>query len=141
MSPPETTSDEPGVPRSAVPSPPWSVRYHDGSGNTFQFEPTETGERARFSYSPVTPERSSSGLYSGGDPASGTLDVERVRGLWKRLLQLEAETALHVEERGKGTGLFRIVTSVRERSFIVVRGDLLRELDEFLADLKQQAPR
>ena len=61
--------------------------------------------------------------------------------MWKRLLQLEAETALHVEERGKGTGLFRIVTSVRERSFIVVRGDLLRELDEFLADLKQQAPR
>jgi hypothetical protein len=132
---------EAGAPRSAVPSPPWSVSYHDGSGNAFQFEPTSTGDSARFSYSPVTPEQSSSGMYSGGEPASGTLDAERVRGLWKRLHQLEAETTLHAEERGKGTGSFRIVTSRRERSFIVLRGDLLRELDEFLAGLKQHPPR
>lgn len=130
--PPETETPTPT--RSDVPETPWSVSYHDGSGNAFQFERAE--ESASYTYSPVTPERSSTGMYSGGNPAAGPLGEEQVAELWKRLLELEAATAAHTEERGKGTGAFRIVTPVGERSFIVERGDLLKAFDEFLAALK-----
>lgn len=125
---PETKSD--------VPDAPWRVSYADGSGNAFEFEQTSTGKRASYTYSPITPERSSSGMYSGGEPAEGSLDAEQVAGLWRRLLQLEAETSLHTEERVKGTGAFRIVTRGGERSFIVSRGELLLAFDAFLAELK-----
>ena len=42
--------------------------YSDGSGNTYFI--TET----TITYSPVTPLESSSGLYSGGEPANITID-------------------------------------------------------------------
>lgn len=141
VSPPPRNSPEPEpeTPKPRVPDPPWRVSYHDGSGNGFQFERTSTAESVSYEYSPVTREQSSSGMYSGGEPAQGTLDGEQVARLWKQLLQLQAETTLHIEERGKGTGAFRIVTPAGERSFIVSRGELLRAFDELLAELKKGA--
>jgi hypothetical protein len=141
VTPPPTTSDEPATPpKSEVPDPPWSVSYHDGSGNAFQLEQKSKSESASYAYSPVTPERSSSGMYSGGEPAPGALDGEAVARLWKRVRELEAATALHTEERGKGTGAFHLVTPAGERSFIVSMGSELRQFDELLAELKQSKP-
>src|SRR5262245_39969007 len=47
---------------------PWKVTYHDGAGNGFQFWQDAEGGEVRFDYSPVRPEQSSTGFYSGGEP-------------------------------------------------------------------------
>jgi hypothetical protein len=137
VSAPPAESSEPETPPptlSDVPDAPWRVSYHDGSGNAFHFEQTQAS--VSYTYTPVTPERSSTGMYSGGEPRAGTLVEEQVAGLWKRLLQLDAETAAHTEERGKGTGAFLLVTPAGERSFIVERGESLAAFDQFLLELK-----
>lgn len=110
------------------------MSYQDGSGNDFQFEGAQGG--VSYTYSPVTPERSSSGTYSGGKPVEGKLVAEHVVGLWKQLRELEAATEAHTGERAMGTGAFRIVTPAGERSFILERGELLAAFDEFLLQMK-----
>ena len=70
---------------------PWSVVYHDGSGNGFRFwKEADKGkevkgskgsksESARFKYSPIRPENSSTGMYDCGERKHGRLDDERDR--------------------------------------------------------------
>ena len=136
VEPQRATSETPPPETSDVPAPPWSVSYHDGIGNGFHFEQASARDEARYTYSPVTPERSSTGMYSGGEPAAGTLDRARTAELWRRVRQLEAETSLHTESRDKGTGAFALVMPGGKRAFIVQRGDELIAFDEFLAPLR-----
>lgn len=108
--------------------------YRDGSANAYRF--TADGDGARFVYDPVTPERSSSGTYSGGDPRAGRLDAAQLATLWQHVRALETNTALHVTDRGKGTGLFLIAAASGERSFIIVRGAELLAFDTFVGALR-----
>ncbi len=128
-----TETPTPAPASSEIPDGPWRVSYADGNGNGFEFEQTSTDASTRFSYSPITPERSSSGTYSGGEPAAGTLDLEQTTQLWQHLLRLEADASLRSESRDKGTGAFVLVTPSGERAFIVVRGEQLAKLDELLS--------
>jgi hypothetical protein len=123
-----------------VPNPPWSVSYSDGSGNGFRAEQSSAGEEPRYTYSPITPERSSTGMYSGGEPAAGALDQEQTVALWRLVRRFQRETSLHVDSRMKGTGSFRLVTPEAERAFIVSQGDELSAFDDFLARLRGIAP-
>ncbi len=114
----------PGAVMEAMSTPaiPWSVVFHDGSGNGFTFEARGEGG-ARFDYDPVKPEESSSGVYSGGEPLQGPLSAQQVEELWRRVLALEAEVAGGEVQRMKGTGAFRIKASGGERGFVVDRGE------------------
>ena len=136
VAPERVDPEPPAAEPSDVPAAPWSVSYHDGSGNGFHFEQSSAGGDTRYNYSPVTPERSSTGIYSGGEPAAGTLDRERTAELWGRVRQLEMQTSLHTDSRDKGTGSFALVTRAGKRSFILQRGDELIAFDEFLAPLR-----
>jgi len=107
-----------------------TIRYGDGSANAYRFEAD-----GRFEYTPVTPERSSTGMYSGGDPRSGTLDEAQRADLWNRVQALAANSALHVEDRAKGTGAFHIADASGTRSFIVKRGPELAAWDDFVQHL------
>lgn len=111
----------------------WSIRYSDGSANGYHFWRDPDG--ARFEYNPVTPERSSTGTYSGGKPRAGPLAAETVESLWQHVRALEGATALYVEDRGKGTGMFRITDDAGTRDFIVRRGAELAAFDAFVAEL------
>lgn len=111
----------------------WSIAYADGAANTYHFRPDEDG--ALFAYDPVTPERSSTGMYSGGDPRSGHLDPAELAELWQHVRALEANRALHGEDRNKGTGSFRVVEGSATRSFIINRGPELAAFDSFVASL------
>jgi len=104
--------------------------YRDGSANSYTI--CVNGERATFEYVPVTPAQSSTGHYSGGDPRSGQLDAAQIAALWQHVTALEANTALHVTDRGKGTGLFAITDANGERSFIIARGSELAAFDAFV---------
>jgi hypothetical protein len=114
-----------------TPEPPWSLVYADGSANVYRFE-AEPG-RVRFAYEPVTPEKSSTGFYSGGNPVNDLLppDDPRLATLWERATALEADPAHHADERNKGDGAFTVTTGGQRRRFLVVRA-ATRTLEAFL---------
>lgn len=85
-----------------APAPPWSVDVADGSGNVFHCEHA-VGDAPRYEYRPVTPEQSSTGTYSGGEPRAGTLDADEVDALWRLVEAAAAATAGHTDARAKGT--------------------------------------
>jgi hypothetical protein len=113
---------------------PWSITYHDGSGNRYRFW---RDDDARFEYEPVTPEMSSSGTYSGGEPRAGELTVEQTRELWRRIKSLRAATALHTETRAMGTGAFVVVTDDGTDRFLIRGGAELREFDAAVAAFRE----
>lgn len=118
---------------TAVPSAPWSITYADGSGNVYTVH--DDGGGAAYTYEPVTPERSSSGTYSGGAPRSGPLAAATTETLWSKVQAFAIATAEHVTERAMMTGSFSIKDASGERSFIVRPSPALTDFDQFLAAL------
>ena len=118
---------------------PWSIHYADGAANAYRFEQVSAGAEVSFEYAPVTPEMSSTGTYSGGEPHRARLSAgdARVAELWRRVEALEADTASHTDARAKGTGAFRIATPSGTREFIVQQGAKLDEIHAFLARFRE----
>ena len=111
----------------------WSIGYSDGAANAYHFRPD--GDGAAFTYDPVTPERSSTGMYSGGDPRSGSLQATALADLWQRVRALEANVAVRGENRTKGSRAFTIVEGASSRTFIIERGPELDAFESFVAAL------
>lgn len=117
---------------------PWTVTYSDGSANGFRFEQAATGP-ATYQYAPVKPEESSTGIYSGGKPASGKLDAKQVETLTRFVRDFEADQKNQVTDRAKGTGAFKLDEAGGSREFIVAMG-ALQAFNEFLAPLRGSQP-
>ena len=114
---------------------PWRLVYHDGSGNGYRFEQEANGD-ARFAYTPVRPQTSSSGVYSGGEPKEGRLGDGEVEALWTWVLKLEEDTSVHAESRMMGSGTFSLTTPDGNRTFIIKNGSQLRAFNTFLAPFR-----
>jgi hypothetical protein len=116
-----------------IPTPPWSLVYADGSANVYTFEASADG--VDVVYEPVTPERSSTGTYSGGEPFHARLDGDdpRLQSLWRLVVGLEADPSRHAAERCKGDGAFTITDGGGTRRFLVERG-ALDALESLLVD-------
>jgi hypothetical protein len=122
------------VPRWDV---PWTVAFHDHSGNAFRFWQDTKDASARFEYSPVQPKWSSSGTYSGGSPKKGRLGRDRAAELAAWIRKLESDPALRGEDRNMGTGAFHVKEPVGgSRDFIIKDCPLLREFDRFVAPFR-----
>jgi len=113
--------------------PPWSLDYHDGSGNAFRAR--DDGSGAHYEYLPVRPEHSSTGRYSGGSPKRGPLSEATVSALWDRARTLEADTSLRAEHRAKGTGALALRDAAGTRELIIQRSAGLEALDALIAAL------
>jgi hypothetical protein len=111
----------------SVPAPPWTLVYADGAGNLHRWSQADGMSSVTFVYDPVTPEQSSTGMYSGGPPREERLvsGDPRVRALWAGARALQADTARHWPSRDKGTGAFTLITSAGTAEFIVEQGDAL----------------
>ena len=94
----------PGQEGSLVPSPPWSLRFDDGSHNVTQVQKDGADQPIALVYRPMTAARSSSGAYDGGAPAARTLSAEDADALWTLAKQLQADPATHTDLRSMGTG-------------------------------------
>lgn len=118
---------------------PWTITYSDGAANQYTFTQAAPGGEVAFEYVPVTPENSSTGSYSGGEPHKAQLrsDDPRIAELWQRIERAENDTASHAESRNKGTGAFTITTPTARRNFIVEMGPALDELHGFVAQFRQ----
>lgn len=112
-------------------TPPWTLTYADGSANVYRFTATAAG--VRFVYDPMTPARSSTGMYSGGEPVDTTIAIDdpRIATLWDHARALEADTAHHVTDRNKGDGALMI----DGRTFLVARAGT-RAFETWLAALR-----
>ena len=120
-----------------VPNAPWLVTYSDGSANGYRFWRDSEAEAAHFEYSPVQPGKSSTGMYSGGEPANGVLNPKQVEEVWQRIVRLEADTKLHAAERMKGTGAFGLKASSGNRNFIIKDGPALVAWNQFLSAFRR----
>lgn len=101
--------------------------YLDGSGNKYEWMADG------LSYVPVTPEKSSSGEYSGGNPKKVGVSSEEVK-----LLKAAFEKAIkakneHQENREMMTGMI-IRTKKKKESNFILRSDSAskKELEELL---------
>jgi len=131
--PPASTRHTPAPALAA----PWQLTWADGSGNRTRLWQDSPGAPVRWTYIPITPAESSSGLYSGGEPAEGVVDAEPLAALLAELLRLEADPDGRAPSRMKGTGLFVLEENGAERAFIV-RGD---SLGPWRATLERATPR
>ena len=73
--------------------------YSDGSGNAYFITENNT-----LKYDPVTPEMSSSGVYSGGDTAEVKLSMEDYDEIMELFNAAMTDTGNHVENRAMMTG-------------------------------------
>ncbi|HKX11946.1 MAG TPA: hypothetical protein VJP40_02245 [bacterium] len=118
---------------------PWNIGYSDGSANGYRFWQDSANGPARFQYSPVRPEESSTGFYSGGEPVAGILNEKQAHELWHWVLRFDADPKIHTSSRDKGTGAFNLKEKGgSSREFIVQMGASLREWDAHLTKLRHQ---
>lgn len=104
-----------------IPPLPWSLAYADGAANEYRFE--ASGDEVRFVYAPMTPEGSSTGYYSGGEPREERIPHgdPRLRRLWEHVSALEKDREHHAEHRAKGDGAFTMTVEGESRRFLVRR--------------------
>ncbi len=127
-------------PASGLPPAPWEIRYADGSGNVSRIWRGAPGEPMNWAYDPVTPEQSSSGIYSGGEPARGTLEEGQALAFWAKAQTFLEHTELHAEARAMGTGSLRLYrVEEGEQSLILSRAGMLDAFEESLTELRTEA--
>ena len=103
--------------------------YADGSANRYIITP-DTLE-----YDPVTPEESSTGTYSGGDPKIVSISAERFESISQLFEKALANKAVHIEDRIKTSGVISIVKGDTHTQIILAPGCAEKEAIESL--LKQ----
>ncbi|MDF1667311.1 MAG: hypothetical protein P1V97_36535 [Planctomycetota bacterium] len=118
-----------------TPAQPWTLEFYDGNGNGYTFSHPDKAKPASFDFDPLTPEESSSGHYSGGTPASGSLSSEQLSSLWSWVHLFQNDESLQCEQRPKGTGCFVIKKADAKSEFYVGRGEKLDEYMSFLGEL------
>jgi len=109
----------------------------DGSGNHYTFSAVlKAGayEQGRVVYSPVQPDESSSGTYSGGKPFDRPLPPARSSDIWNTLLALQGKSDIHVQARRMGTGSINISSDAGSESFLIQGGPDLDGLVRLLRD-------
>ncbi len=115
----------------------WTLIFADGSGNQYTVTSAEKSGEARLVYNPVTPEQSSSGVYSGGTPADAQISAENTSELWRQVDALAQNTKRHAKGRSMGSGSFRTKTPAGDTRFLMSMG---AELSAFTALISALRP-
>jgi hypothetical protein len=93
-----------------------SYEYADGSGNVYVVKDLSV------EYKPVTPRNSSSGIYSGGEPASVTIASDQYDSLVNLLESAMANSSIHQTNREMMTGLI-VKYSASDTTRVVLKRD------------------
>lgn len=107
--------------------------FVDGSNNTYTITQEE------INYDPITPEESSSGEYSGGDPAKAKVKMREFEALIEIISEAMAATDQHAASREMGTAIVSKVVEGEKTSVMLKRGSKMSKrikefLDEMIAD-------
>lgn len=114
------------------------LRFADGSGNTSEFSRTRPDLTFRLCYYPMTPERSSSGLYSGGEARSAELSRAESAQLEAWAARVEDAVELQIDDRPKGSGVFTVRRAGGEIRITLRRSELLSAFDSFVGRLRER---
>lgn len=133
-----TESAPPTLQDAQMPATPWNVSFSDGNANQYRFWRDDPDSPARFTYTPVEPIHSSSGIYSGGEPREGELTPAQSEELWAHVDAVTADTDHHVEQRTKGTVVLEAATAEQTRLIqaFVGSGAALDKLIRFLRQFR-----
>lgn len=129
----------PRPPEDGMPATPWTLTYADGAANQYRFARASDAAAVSFEYDPVTPEESSTGSYSGGEPVDRKLPAAdpRLAELWRRVQALAADPGVQQPDRNKGTGAFHWKNASGERDFIVEQGSALTDFHTFVQTFRR----
>lgn len=90
--------------------------YADGSANLYILTPTT------LEYDPVTPEESSTGMYSGGEPKTVTITGEQFASIKALLESAIKNPSVHIKDRTKTSGAISVKQGTNEKKFIIAPG-------------------
>lgn len=90
--------------------------YADGNGNVYTITSTTLG------YSPVKPEDSSSGTYSGGVPKSIALTPDQFVVISAVLTKAVDNTTSHISERVMMSGVVSVINGNNKKRYIITPG-------------------
>ncbi|MCU0447450.1 MAG: hypothetical protein MUE85_21340 [Microscillaceae bacterium] len=102
--------------------------YIDGSNNKYIIQ-TDSLE-----YVPIRPEQSSTGMYSGGEPAKKALKPEDYQKILLEFDKIFANTELHIEDRIKTSGVLDLGN---KKTVIFKDGKEKQQLEALLKQLLQ----
>lgn len=97
-------------------NPPMHYTYADGSGNRYILSPIS------LEYDPVTPEESSTGMYSGGEPKTVTITAEQFLRAQTVLQSAINNTAIHIPDRIKTSGAISVVDKNETKGYVIQPG-------------------
>lgn len=110
-----------------------NYQYYDGSNNHY------TLDQNTLTYDPVTPEMSSSGIYSGGEKFTIELDQEKKQKLVSLFNAAYLARSEHQTRREKGTGNVIIQTGQDSKSCILRRDAVVKtSIENYLSTFKTQ---
>ena len=95
---------------------PTHYTYADGSGNRYILSPTS------LEYDPITPEESSTGMYSGGDPKTINISAEQFSAAQTVLESAINNTAIHIPDRIKSSGAISVSDRNEMKGYVIQPG-------------------
>jgi hypothetical protein len=106
--------------------------YVDGNNNTYRITPEK-----KLIYEPVTPEMSSSGVYSGGNPKEVMLNKEDYKKLTGLINSTFKNKKVHTEARNMGTGMVKLIflENRTQTAFINSDSEEKKQLEKVLGEL------
>ena len=90
-----------------------SYKYIDGSNNTYIISSKSV------EYVPITPENSSSGMYSGGKPFNVAISAEQATEITNLLADALKNKEIQLETRPKGAGTIIKITGKSSKTIIL----------------------
>lgn len=104
--------------------------YADGSGNVYLIK------NDSIRYDPVTPRNSSSGTYSGGEPASAPLSADQKKELEQKIDQVFRNKDNVIENRIMTSGQLVVYEGEKQKEKIIVkRSSGLTDFENWLKSL------
>ncbi|MBN2776747.1 MAG: hypothetical protein JXR36_03850 [Bacteroidales bacterium] len=109
---------------------PVQIIYNDGSSNAHIIS------KDNYKYSPVTPQESSSGTYSGGEQREVNINENLFNEIFIKALSIAENKTIHIESRMMGTGMLRIKYENSETQIYIDKCMELENFERFLNNLK-----
>lgn len=106
-----------------------SYTYVDGSGNIYKISIDS------IEYIPVKKENSSTGMYSGGEPAKKVLSKSEYQKIQSAIEEIFSNKSIHIKERIKTSGMITMVQGKREKSVIFKSTEEKNSFEKMLKEL------
>lgn len=109
-------------------------RYVDGSGNTYNLDPVEM----TLEYAPITPQESSSRVYSGGEYVKKEISLSQYTVIATALEKAVASSSIHIPDRTMGSGLIVVGQYPQSQEYILAaRAAEKAEIEKILKETLQ----